>query len=83
MKYCTTFSFRTTTQLSGRKCIDMSNIHTTEVFRYEILAACQPARQAKRPKCRCDSAFWIHEFRNKDHFKQIFVELILTPAIQK
>ena len=41
----------------------------------------QPASLAKRPKCRNDSYFLIHEFRNKDHFKEIFVELILISAI--
>ena len=39
--------------------------------------ACQPARLAKGPKCRSDSYFWIHEFRNKDDFKQIFCTVIL------
>ena len=32
-------------------------------------------------KCRSDSFFIIHEFRNKDHFKHIFLELILIPEI--
>ena len=41
----------------------------------------QPASLAKRPKCRNNSYFWIHEFRNKDQFKQSFVELILISEI--
>ena len=48
-----------------------SALHSIEVFRIEILAACQPASLAKRPKCRSDSYFWIHEFRNNDHCKHI------------
>ena len=47
----------------------MNETKTLEFFRNEILA--------KRPKCWTDSYFWIHEFRDKDHFKQIFVEVIL------
>ena len=34
---------------------------TIEIFQNEILSA-------KRPNIRTDSYFWIHEFRNKDHF---------------
>ena len=30
---------------------------------------------------RNDSHFWIHEFRNNDHFKQIFVKLIFISEI--
>ena len=41
----------------------------------------QSASLAKRPKCRGDSYFWIHEFRNKDHFKQNFVGLVLFSEI--
>ena len=52
-----------------------------EAFQNEILAAYQPTNLAKRPKCRNDSYFWIHEFRNKDQFKQIFVELIFISGI--
>ena len=40
------------------------------VFRNEIMATCKPASLAKRPKCRSNSYFWIHELRNKDNFKQ-------------
>ena len=36
-------------------------------------AACEPASLVKRPKCRTDSDFWIHEFR--DHFKHIFCRI--------
>ena len=43
--------------------------------------ACQPASPAKRHECRNDSHFGIHEFRDKDHFKQEFVELILMSEI--
>ena len=32
--------------------------------------ACHPSSLAKKPKYRSDSYFWIHEFSNKDHFKQ-------------
>ena len=52
-----------------------------EVLRNEILVACQSASPAKRPKCRNDFYFWIHAFRNKDHIKQFFVELILISEV--
>ena len=39
-----------------------------DVFRGEILAACQPSSLTKWPKCRSDSYFWIRKFKIKDHF---------------
>ena len=42
---------------------------------------CQPTSLAERPKCRSDSFFLIHQFRNKDHLKQHFVEFILISEI--
>ena len=41
----------------------------------------QPVSLVKRLECRSDSYLWIHEFKNKDHFKQNFVELILVSEI--
>ena len=45
------------------------------------MKSCQPASLAKRFKCKIDSYFWIYEFRNMDHFKQNFEELILISEI--
>ena len=41
----------------------------------------EAASLAKLPKCRSDSYFRIHEFKNKDHFKHIVAELILISEI--
>ena len=41
-----------------QKC-KKNHTSTIEVFRNEILAACQPASLSKRPKCRSDSHLWI------------------------
>ena len=40
----------------------------------------QPVSLAKRPKCRSDCYFFIHESRNKDYFI-FFVKLILISEI--
>ena len=50
-------------------------------FRFFEMKFWQLVSLAKRPKCRRNSYFWICEFRNKDHLKQTFVELILISEI--
>ena len=47
-----------------------------EDFRNEILLACLPVSLSKT-KCWNYPYFWICEFRNKNHFRLFFVEVLL------
>ena len=54
-----------------------ASLKTLEVFRNEILAACQPASLAKIPQCWSDPYFWICDFSNKNQFNKKLFEVIL------
>ena len=68
---CTSKSF-TRANNSSDKFIFFENCMTIV-----LCGKINPGSLTNKPECRSDSYFWIHEFRNKDHFNINHIEVIL------